>query len=138
FNVWGESGPGANQTPAAPTETPIPQVTSTPPPTAPVESIAVDPTSVVNEPAEDDQASVDRQVVTGDPGAGIQFQPADWEGAGEADPDLGRNAVALYGADGDAGRGVLRFHLPAPPAGRMVLTLTGLGDETGMPFPFGI
>lgn len=116
---------------AIPTPLPTEEPTSipTPPPTEQQDPIVVE----TSEPGFDDAS-------TGDDGSGaaIQFGPGDWQGAGAPDPDLGRQAVALYGAEGDAARGVLQFTLPAAPGGRMVLTLFGLGDETGLSFPFGI
>ena len=50
----------------------------------------------------------------------------------------GRPWVAVYGRESPYPRATLRFDLPESPSGPMVLTLTGLGDETGEPFPFGI
>jgi hypothetical protein len=46
--------------------------------------------------------------------------------------------VAIYGRDSSAPRATLRFTLAEAPNGDMVLTLNGLGDESGAPFPFRI
>jgi hypothetical protein len=71
-------------------------------------------------------------------GSTLTFGAGDWQGVPAADPEFGRSAVALFGADGDAARATLQFDLPSAPAGPIRLSLTGLGDETGLPFPFGI
>jgi hypothetical protein len=141
FTVWGDSETDATEDAAVqPSETPTPVATSPPPPppTEPPESIAIAPTGASDPGSADDRPAGAERSISGDSGAVVRFGPEDWQGAGEADPDLGRSAVALYGSEGEAARGVLQFTLPTVPTGRMVLTLTGLGDETGLPFPFGI
>lgn len=70
---------------------------------------------------------------------GMAFSADAWEGGAPCAPDwYGRPCVALYGGEGVYGRATLRFRMDAPPTERMVLTVSGLGDETGTPFPFGI
>lgn len=118
--------------PVAPTPTPMPE-TPTPtlpateqptasPPTPTTESIA--PTVVAQQPIADPSA--------------IQFAASEWQGALPADPSFGRDAVALFGAEGASARAALRFELAEAPTSDMVLTITGLGDETGLAFPYGI
>ena len=46
--------------------------------------------------------------------------------------------MAIYGKDGPFPRATLHFDLAEPPGERMVLSLTGLGDEWGTQFAFGI
>jgi len=69
----------------------------------------------------------------------IQFSAGAWQGAAPVDADsFGRPAVALYGTEGDFGRAVLSFDLPEQPAASLRLTLSGLGDESGLAFPFAV
>lgn len=118
--------------PVAPTPTPLPE-TPTPPPPATELPTAIPPTPTTESIAPTEVA----QQPIADPSA-IQFPASDWEGALPADPAFGRDAVALFGAEGPSARAVLRFELAEAPSGNMVLTITGLGDESGLVFPFGI
>lgn len=91
-----------------------------------------------------DQEQVQESIAPDAPAANpdestTQFGAGDWQGAAPAEAgSFGRPAVALYGADGGSARAALQFDLPSAPTGAMRLTLSGLGDETGLVFPFGI
>ena len=82
-------------------------------------------------------ATAEQAAAAAPPGA-IAFGVVDWAGGAAAPTEMGRDAVALYGAEGAGGRAALRFTLDGMPGGRMVLTINGLGDESGLAFPFGI
>ncbi len=140
-----------------------PTATSTPNPTATFapEPPTVAPTSAPPEPVVPDSGgvvggllpnsepdptpapvSVDRETDTPSPDAGgtfLTFTARDWRGAFNGDPEwFGRPWVAIYGQQSAYPSATLHFELPSAPSGRLALTVTGLGDESGAPFPFEI
>lgn len=156
--------PTATPTPE-PTEAPSPTATATvaPVPTAtpepPAVPVVVDPSGGVlgdgGAPADEpvlpeppaaeppDAVSVDGQSAgggaTGGGGRTVRFSSADWSGGVPTNRDwYGRPAVAIYGAQGASPQATLAFDLATVPRGDMILTLVGLGDETGASFAFEV
>lgn len=69
----------------------------------------------------------------------LSFDASSWQGAMYTDGSwYGRPAVIIYGSEGESPRATLGFELAERPADGAVLTLTGLGDEWGSEFPFGL
>ncbi|MDQ3692929.1 MAG: serine/threonine protein kinase [Chloroflexota bacterium] len=135
-----------------PTELPPPTAMATetpaPPPTEPAATASPDESELDRERRSSrrnqereqnpDSIAPDESSAGSSDGA-IQFSAGAWQGAAPVDADsFGRPAVALYGTEGDFGRAVLRFDLPEQPVTSLRLTLSGLGDESGLAFPFAV
>ena len=128
-------------TATAPPPTPLPVPTQTPE----AEEVVPDPGVIAPADGEGSSTNPDGGIVpvqVDEPAANdqtISFTSRDWRGALAGDQSwYGRPWVALYGRDGGYARATLRFDLETAPGGRMVLTIAGLGDETGAPFPFAL
>lgn len=120
-----------------------PTVASEPEPIVPDPGVIQPIESVANSTNEEGEA-VPVEVDGAEPndaasGPALTFTANDWRGAMAGDQSwYGRPWVALYGRDGAYARATLRFQLDAAPSGRMLLTVSGLGDESGTPFPFAL
>ena len=142
--------PTATSTPLpTPTATPVPTATATPEPTptaTPLPTATPEPTTMPTPvPVVPDDTTADTQVEAGSGTGDLQqstlsFDASDWRNAfAEGDQSAyGRPWVAIYGQASDYPRATLRFNLDQQPDGTVSLTVTGLGDETGTPFPFAI
>lgn len=117
-----------------PTETPEPEPTATAPP-EPTETPVPEPTATAVEADATEPAAAAGSDAVGT----VAFSAADWAG-GEACAAgwYGRPCVALYGRDGSEARATLAFELDEAPTEPLVLSVSGLGDESGQSVPFGI
>ncbi len=130
--------PTATSSPS-PTATATPEPTPTPTPTAepivtdPLQSDSPAPSAIPGPRPEDASLANDL------PSGSVVFPASAWDGGSTCDPEwYGRPCVALYGNRGVYPAATLSFELRGQATEPMVLTVSGLGDETGEPLPFGI